>query len=93
MSKLPSVAVAVCRRMSEFVHSTMSSAGRRSQGQIVDCDLMHPGTGPQRRRDERDKAECQRSLGPYLRSNLEFRSLLQLVHELFGMLLMLLEEL
>jgi hypothetical protein len=24
MSKLPSVAVAVCRRMSEFVHSTMS---------------------------------------------------------------------
>src|SRR3984893_4210832 len=76
--------------LDDVVH--MQLAGRRSKGQIVDCDLMHPRTGPQRRRDERDKAECQRSPCPYLRSN-RHRSLLQLVHELLGMLLMLLEEL
>jgi len=53
---------------------------------------MHLRIGAPRRRREREKAECEPFPSTYFRSN-RHRSLLQLVHEMLGMLLMLLEEL
>jgi hypothetical protein len=78
------------RPLDDVIH--MQAVGRGSKGEFIDSDPMHLRIGPLRGRPDREKAECERLSSTYLRSN-RHRSLLQLVHEMLGMLLMLLEEL
>ena len=78
------------RPLDDVIH--MQAVGRGSKGEFIDSDPMHLRIIPLRGGPEREKAECERLSSTYLRSN-RHRSLLQLVHEMLGMLLMLLEEL